>query len=169
MIELHNLSNVRIIYSIKIIFNKFDESFNNELNEQKEEINNIIEDFKKVLASNKINFDSEMPKPVEKVKDKSPLMRNIEDNQEKEKKKEIVQEVKYPVSIKTISSNQNFDPIYKEIMKKNMKEMESSELGEGKQMSNSSSQNLSQRVNSLINENKDKKNKNPNNKFISKN
>jgi len=157
------------------ILRKFDENFNQELEEQKEEMNKIIEDFKMVLSSNKINFDTnatEIPRPEEKEKNqksKSPAPKgdshNTTNNNFNEREKIIVPEIKYPVSIKSLSSNQNFDPMYKEIIKKNNA---SSQPESKQQMSHNSSQNLSQKVNCLINENKEKK-KFQTQKFISKN
>ena len=137
----------------------------------------IIEDFRKVLSSNKVSFDTNSDPPrddftkqkenfKEKTKKSKSPFKTEESNTiiTQEKAKIIVPEIKYPVSIKSLSSNQNFDPMYKEIVKN--KDMETSQP-ESK-ISNNSSQNLSQKVNSLINENKERK-KFQTQKFISKN
>ena len=134
-------------------------------------MNKIIEDFKKVLSSNKVSFDTnpddsnkQKENPKEKIKKSKSPFKTEESNTIiiQEKAKIIVPEIKYPVSIKSLSSNQNFDPMYKEIVKN--KEMETSQP----ESKISSSQNLSQKVNSLINESKERK-KFQTQKFISKN
>lgn len=154
---------------------QFDEEFNQELNEQKEEMNKIIEDFQKVLASNKIVFDPSLnvlPQkvdPKEKTTDsKTPVVANSEfenpsKKQEKDKKS-ASNEIKYPVSLKSLNSNQYIDPMYREVVKKTM---ETNQV-EHRPSSNTSNQNLSQKVNSLITENKERK-KTQTQKFISKN
>lgn len=117
------------------------------------------------MSSNNISFENDLPKPYEKKKPKSKSPRRNYEEQNHIPMITIKKEsdgVKYPVSLKSLSSNQNSDPMYKEIIQKNSE-------NEMKLLSHNSSQNLSQRVNSLINEKKEKKNKPQTQKFVSKN
>lgn len=160
---------------VVIIKKQIDEEFCREIKDQKEEMNKIIEDFKIILATNKISFDfdqkltnQQQNKELiseterEKAKLKAPIL-NENLHTKDFHHGESTNEINYPVNLKSLNSNRNLEILSKEMNKK-------LETIENETKNNSSSQNLSQRVNSLIQENRDKKNtKSISGKFISKN
>lgn len=158
-----------------IIKKQIDEQFSREIKDQKEEMSKIIEDFKIILATNKISFEFDQKltnqqqikdqiseTEREKVKLKTPIL-NENPHAKDFHQGESTNEINYPVNLKSLNSNRNLEILSKEMNKK-------LETIENETKHNVNSQNLSQRVNSLIQENRDKKNtKSFNGKFISKN
>lgn len=169
LIEIHNISHV-LFYSQLLYKKQIDEEFHREIKDQKDDMNKIIEDFKIILASNKINFDFES-----KLSNQQQIFKDQISENEKVKSKiipvfnenmnqaENINEINYPVNLKSLNSNRNLEILSKEMNKK-------LETSENEIKNNTTSQNLSQRVTNLIQENKEKKNtKTINGKFVSKN